>query len=141
MDYDDSLRKRAGKPERWRTVTETILVVEDQDLVLNLIDGVLRSAGYKVLACDSAESALQTVESYPDQIDLLLTDIVLPGMNGIALAERFRAARSQAKVVFMSGYACSEIARGKKKDPPEEFIEKPFDHKTLCQRLRAVLDR
>jgi CheY-like chemotaxis protein len=117
----------------------TVLVVEDEPTVRSLATETLGAAGYAVLAAPDGQAAWHVVEAYPGRIDLLLTDIVMPGMNGPDLATRLRQARPGLKVLFMSGYADGMIARRDVIEPGVPFISKPFLPDDLERAVRDVL--
>jgi len=116
---------------------EAILVVEDEPAVRRLVSRTLERAGYAVLVADSAASAAALWSRTP--VDLLLTDVVMPGVNGPELARRFRADRPGARVVFMSGYAADLIDRAAH-EAEGVFLQKPFTPDELAHRVRQVLD-
>jgi PAS domain S-box-containing protein len=120
--------------------TETVLLVEDEPPVREVMTEQLQSLGYRVIACPSGESALATAQAHDGRIDLLVTDLVMPGMNGRELARRLEAARTELKVVFTSGYGEDVIARHGVLEPGVSFLEKPYTLQTLAQRLREALD-
>jgi len=120
---------------------ETILLVEDERAILSLGKSMLETLGYTVLASGTPAEAISTVEAHPGGIDLLMTDIVMPGMNGKELADRLRAVKPAMKCLFMSGYTADVIASRGVLDAGVEFLQKPFLMKELASRLRKVLDR
>ena len=119
---------------------ETILVVEDEPAVRNLARRVLSSVGFHVLVAANAGEALILSEKHPGAIDLMLSDVVMPGINGPTLAKRLAPLRPQMKVLFMSGYP-DEAFREFMGQAAFELIDKPFSTGALTQRVRAVLDR
>ena len=120
--------------------TETILVVEDEEAILDLAKRYLEELGYSVLVASAPENALATVASHPGEIDLLLTDVVMPGMNGKELQEKARRKRPGLRTLFMSGYTANVIAKRGVLDQGVAFIQKPFTMSTLSHRVRDVLD-
>ena len=120
--------------------SETILLVEDQPSLRELAQIMLEQDGYKVLPAESPAQALEIAEAHAGAIHLLLTDVVLPGMNGRVLAEQLAKVRPEVKVLFVSGYTENVIAHQGELDPGTHFLEKPFSHETLSGKLRAVLD-
>lgn len=120
--------------------TETVLVVEDEPIVRRVASRALASRGYRVLVASEAHEALQIAEAYDGRIDLLLTDVVMPGMNGRQLAERLSTVRPEMKVLFMSGYSEDVIVKRGVLAPGINFIEKTFTSTTLSERVRDVLD-
>ena len=117
----------------------TILLVEDEDSVRNFGSRALRRKGYSVLEANSGEAALEVIESYGGPIDLLITDVVMPRMDGTALAERIRHDRPDLKVLLISGYA--EDTFRKRRDRPEAtyFLPKPFSLADLAGKVKDVL--
>jgi PAS domain S-box-containing protein len=120
---------------------ETILLVEDEQAVLSMAKSMLESLGYSALPCATPDGAISTVEAHPGKIDLLMTDVVMPGMNGKELADRLRAIRPGMKCIFMSGYTADVIANRGVLNEGVDFLQKPFLVKDLASRLREVLDR
>ncbi len=120
--------------------TETLLVVEDDELVRGLIDEVLAPLGYRVLTTASGDEALKTSDSFPGHVDLLLTDVVMPGMNGRQLAEIMRTRRPGIKVLFMSGYTQDALSTQGILEPGVALIHKPLRAGTLARQIRQVLD-
>ena len=120
---------------------ETVLVVEDQAGVRKLVSAVLASHGYKVLAAADGETAMAMVERHAGQIHLVLTDVVMPGMNGPDLVEELRRERPEMRAMFMSGYGEDVIAQRISLIPGAEHIAKPFTAESLVTRLRQSLDR
>jgi two-component system cell cycle sensor histidine kinase/response regulator CckA len=113
----------------------TILVVEDEDSVRSVVRAILDLSGYRVIAVSSAEDALRIAEAAEPSFDLLLTDIVMPGIGGRELADRVAAARPNARVLFMSGY----IEGGPTMTPGVSFLQKPFTPDELEAKVRASL--
>jgi signal transduction histidine kinase len=120
--------------------SETILLVEDEDGVRAVATRMLRQLGYNVLAAADGPQALKLVGQQPGPIDLLLTDIVMPGMNGRQVAERIRAARADVKVLYMSGYTDDAILRHGISESEVAFVQKPFSMAMLARRVREILD-
>lgn len=129
----------AGPPPRGRR-TETILLVEDEEAVRNLARQVLGEAGYTVLAAANGAVALQIAEQWRDPIHLVLTDVVMPRMNGRLLAERVRALRPDVKVLYISGYTDDVIRRYGTRRPGTYLLDKPFPPAVLLGKVREILD-
>jgi two-component system cell cycle sensor histidine kinase/response regulator CckA len=119
---------------------ETILLVEDEIAVRAVASQVLRRLGYAVLEAADARSALQFAEEHKGAIALLVTDVVMPGLDGRELADRLRARRPQLKVLFMSGYAYDAALEHGPLKPGLNFLQKPFTPEGLAQKVREVLD-
>ena len=118
---------------------ETVLVVEDQEAVRELTKTVLEAHGYCVLEATNGVEALAVVERHPDEIHLLLTDVILPGMNGMDLSRRLRALRPKLKVLFTSGYPAEVIARRGVVERDVAYLPKPVSPDTLVAKVRDVL--
>lgn len=116
----------------------TILLVEDQPHLLELSREFLQRLGYVVLPASNGEQAIDIAGAFQGRIDLLLTDIVMPGMNGRQLSNQLRAARPGMKVLYVSGYT-DEVFGEQGISPGEAFMEKPFDLETLGQKVKQVL--
>ena len=130
---DPVVRVPAGRP------SETLLVVEDDPSVRDLVEACLSEAGYTVLAAASPREALDVAGCHEGPLDLLVTDVVMPGMNGMDLAEMLSARRAGLKVLFMSGYPGDTLARHGVEDEGRAFLPKPFSLSGLLGRVREVL--
>jgi len=119
--------------------TETILVVEDSVTVLKLCKAMLETLGYQVLAANGKDEALKLAGEYSVKIDLLLTDVVMPDMNGKELSERIVAINPGLKCLYMSGYTADVIARQGVLDEGIKFISKPFSLRDLAEKVREVI--
>ncbi|SPJ14161.1 Histidine kinase,Response regulator receiver domain protein,histidine kinase,GAF domain-containing protein (fragment) [Syntrophobacter sp. SbD2] len=123
------------------TGTETILLVEDDEAILNLGKMILEELGYTVLAAPAPRHAIHLVEDHPADIHLLITDVVMPEMNGRELAEQLSANRPDLKCLYMSGYTADVIANSGILDEGVNLIQKPFGRNELAASVRQVLDR
>jgi two-component system cell cycle sensor histidine kinase/response regulator CckA len=117
---------------------ETILVVEDAEPLRALICEALSAAGCNVLSAPEGQEALRIVNQKKDMIHLLITDVIMPGMNGPALAQQARALRPQMKVLYMTGYS-GEFVRSDMLIPGVSFIQKPFTPADLRRKIRKML--
>ena len=120
--------------------SETILLVEDSKLLAKVTRDFLVSAGYRVLVAAEASEALHVAEEYPGRIHLLLTDVVMPHMNGRELSEQLLKKRPEVKVLFMSGHTAGVISQNVLIAEDVAFIEKPFTHEALGRKIRLLLD-
>jgi PAS domain S-box-containing protein len=119
---------------------ETILVVEDEDAVRRLTCRILARRGYEVVEASDGPSALQAWEHHDGHIDLLLTDVVMPGMSGKELAERLAERQPGLEPVFMSGYTDDVVLRHGVEGEEQQLVQKPFDAETLLAAIRTALD-
>jgi PAS domain S-box-containing protein len=133
-------RKRAASKAASPRGTETILVVEDQEVVRLYIGFVLRSNGYTVKEASHGGEALLLSERLEGKIDLILTDIVMPEMSGPALVKRLTKQRQGVKAMYMSGYPDSTIVHQEDLDPNAVFLDKPFTPGQLLHKVREALD-
>jgi PAS domain S-box-containing protein len=123
------------------TGSETIMLVEDNEQVRNLARRILDKQGYKVLVAERGPEALKILEAYDDHVHLLLTDVVMPEMNGRDLLVKIAAKRPDIKVLYMSGYTENVIAQHGVMEEGIALIQKPFSIKTLAAKVREVLNR
>ena len=126
-----------AEPQSART---TVLVLDDEDSVRRLVTAVLESAGYVVLPAAEGAVALDIARSHPDAIDLLVTDMTMPEMDGREAADAIRALRPQCRVLFMSGYPL-QVALPDGIPATDGFIQKPFVPRILVQRVREILNK
>jgi two-component system cell cycle sensor histidine kinase/response regulator CckA len=120
--------------------TETILVAEDERAVGDLIERTLQARGYTVLMSRRGDEALKVAASHEGTIALLVTDVVMPGMGGRALAQQLEATRPDMRVLFISGYTDNAIVHQGRLDPGVQLLQKPFSPDALVRRVREVLD-
>jgi CheY-like chemotaxis protein len=120
--------------------SETVLLVEDEPQVRDLVLAVLKARGYRVLCADSGAEAMHLEQDHPNRIHLLITDVVMPGMSGRELAEHLLSLRPELKVLFISGYTDDAVLRHGVTAPGSAFLQKPFALEDLLQRTRALLD-
>ena len=119
---------------------ETLLVVEDSEITRRLLKEILSQRGYRLLLAADGEEALRLDAEHVEPIHLLLTDVVMPRLNGRELARRLAPRRPGLKVLFMSGYTQEAIAKHGILDPGTSFLEKPFSPDALARRIRDLLD-
>jgi hypothetical protein len=135
-DQDNAGRRSGDAMHGW----ETVLLVEDEDAVRALAREVLRRHGYVVLEARHGVDALRMAERHPDDIHLMITDLVMPHMGGRNLVERLAAVRPKMKVLFMSGYTDHALMH-RDLTPGTAFLQKPFTPDAFVRKVRSVLDR
>lgn len=116
-----------------------ILVVDDNPAILELVRNLLSPLDYQLLTASSGENALQITQSCKDKIDLLLTDVVMPEMDGPKLAAEFKRKHPEAKVIFMSGYMRPGITDAEIRNREKAFVAKPFTLKILQSKMKELL--
>jgi len=144
LPYTGTNRSMPEKPTTQITVrggNETILIVEDEPPVCELVSRVLGKYGYKVLSAGNAMEALEVWQDNKDRIVLLLTDLVMPNyMNGRELAEKLWGERPDLKVIFTSGYSADIVGKDFKLEPELNFLQKPYHPQILAMTVRRCLD-
>jgi CheY-like chemotaxis protein len=120
------------------TQTKTVLVVDDEPEIRKLATAMLTRSGYRVLTADSGENAVRLFRNNPG-IDLLLTDVVAPGMSGPMIADQIAAIRPDIKVVFMSGYDSTQVVQRYVVEKGYSLLTKPFTMEQLETMVRGVL--
>ena len=131
------------RPEEQKTETgrgEIILVVEDESALLTMETQLLETMGYTALGASSPDEALHLAEKHAGKIHLLLTDVIMPEMNGRELADRLTSMYPELKTLFMSGYTANVIAHQGVLDKGIHFIQKPLTIHALAAKVRQVLD-
>jgi two-component system, cell cycle sensor histidine kinase and response regulator CckA len=127
------------QPAGWGT--ETILLVEDEELVREMFEAILEAKGYNVLTAGDGLQALKVSNTHQGRIDLIVTDMTLPELSGWELADRIAKARGLTPTLYISGYSNEEIMRKYEFSGPIDFLQKPFAPETLLTRIRNVLSR
>jgi two-component system, cell cycle sensor histidine kinase and response regulator CckA len=140
VDAAAELRSGPADGRDERTGSETILLVEDEPQVRYLARSVLEARGYTVLEATQPDEAIQHAEQHSGPIDLLLTDVVMPGASGPELAALLADQRPGVPVVYMSGYASETLLGHGLREGELEFLQKPFTPVALAQKVRDVLD-
>ncbi len=120
---------------------ETVLVVEDDANVRDYLLGVLRDLAYRVVVASNAQAALRVLVDDNNRVDLLLTDVVMPGLNGRELARRAKALRPGLRVLYMTGYSRNAVVHQGRLDDGVDLIQKPVSQSHLATRIRQILDR
>jgi PAS domain S-box-containing protein len=140
--HAESLEKAAveiGKPAP-RARGEHILLVEDEPMILSATAEILQDMGYRVIPCGGPDEALVKAGAPEAPIDLVLTDVIMPGMNGRDLLVKLRERRPELKVLFMSGYTANVVVHRGLAGDAEYFIQKPFTAEALALKVRQVLE-
>ncbi len=119
--------------------TETVLLVEDEDSVRQLVRETLESRGYRVLEAANGKDALALAADHPDPIDLVITDVVMPGLSGHELVQQLQPARPTLKVLYLSGYAQDAFPATAAADSQRSFLQKPFTLQSLTRKVREIL--
>lgn len=132
-----SRKKRDTKTERG---SETVLLIEDDDAVRELAEVILTGQGYKVICANGPKRAEEIANERAGEIDLILTDVIMPTMSGRDLVKRLGARNKKMRVLYMSGYTDNVIAQGGILEEGLAFLQKPFTPKALSQKVREVLD-
>ena len=117
----------------------TVLLVEDQPEVRRLADAILTNLGFQVLQAEDGPQALALAQSHPGPIGMMLTDVIMPGMNGRELADRLKEVRPDTRVLFMSGYTDRIMSPDGLLDPSVAYLQKPFTADQLSAAVLAVL--
>jgi two-component system cell cycle sensor histidine kinase/response regulator CckA len=126
-------------PARDITGQDTVLLVEDEEAVRSFAARALRVRGYKVLEAPGGEEALELVRNHPGPIHLLITDVVMPNMDGPTLVRNLKRLRPEISVIFMSGYAEEAFRRNEQNTADMHFLPKPFGLKQLAAKVKDVL--
>jgi two-component system, cell cycle sensor histidine kinase and response regulator CckA len=118
----------------------TVMVVDDDEAIVNLVSGILETAGFKVLKAKHSDEALDISSVFKDEIDLLVTDVKMdPFMTGFQLAQCLRLMRVEIKVLYISGYVEDEMVRWEVESAVAGFLQKPFNPQTLLEKIRTHL--
>ena len=120
--------------------TETILLVEDEESMRELASEYLGGKGYRVLGAGDPDSAISIASTHSGPIHMLLTDVILPGMSGVKLAERLAATHGSMRILYVSGYTADAIVHHGGQGPNFAFLSKPFSLSALARKIRTVLD-
>jgi two-component system, cell cycle sensor histidine kinase and response regulator CckA len=119
--------------------SETVLLVEDEESVRELVRITLGSRGYKVLEAEDGEAGLRVADSFKERIDILITDVVMPGIGGRELAKRLLALRPGLSVLYLSGYTEDAVITQGAPSPATAFLQKPFTLQNLARKVREIL--
>lgn len=120
--------------------TETLLIVENEAAIRHLLQMALRKNGYTVLAAESGREALELVRVHVGSIDLLITDVMMPDMDGPELVRQLAGIRPETRTLFMSGYLDDALGEHGILPSNVNFIQKPFSPRVIAQKVRDILD-
>lgn len=137
-DSDGINKLELGEAEKG---TETILIVEDERMALDLVVRFLEDSGYTVLSAENAEGAIRMSNEYPEEIHLLITDVILPGINGVELQSKLLRQRKNLRTLYISGYTGSLLSSYGVSPQSANFIQKPFSIQDLSRMIRSVLEQ
>ena len=126
---------RSENYDYYRGDGETVLIVEDEEPVLNYLENILDNYGYKFYSVTNGEEALKVFENNKNEIDLLLSDVIMTGMDGVELANKLKSSNKDLKVILSSGYSNKKVAKSRIKDKKYKFIQKPYDIMKLLRIL------
>jgi CheY-like chemotaxis protein len=135
----EEVTSQQQQDEQVEVEAETVLLVEDEESVRGLARRILLDEGYRVLEADSAVEALKVSMAHEGPIELLVTDLVMPELNGRELAERMAPKRPDMRMLFMSGYTDHAVLRGVPVPLQQNFLQKPFTPESLIRKVREVL--
>ncbi|MGC4081409.1 MAG: response regulator [Vicinamibacterales bacterium] len=130
----------AGQPVAAFRTTKTVLMVEDEASVRHVVQVMLERMGMNVIAATDAQDALRVMAMHRGDIDFLLTDVIMPGLNGRQLAEHVQAIRPNIRTIYMSGYTDDSVVQQVVLQADAFYIQKPFDAETLGRTLRQALE-
>jgi CheY-like chemotaxis protein len=142
VDESDRPVQDHAQPTRreWSRGTETVLLVEDAPMIRRLAQQVMTKAGYTVFEAADGNQAIAQVDAHSGPIDIVVTDLIMPGLSGVDLAQRLTVLRAGARVLYMSGYTDNAIVRNGLLADGAPFLQKPFTPEELLKKLRDVLD-
>jgi two-component system cell cycle sensor histidine kinase/response regulator CckA len=135
------IQEREEKHSGDLTGAGTVLLVEDEDPVRIFSARALRNKGYNVLEADCGEAALQVMKEKGDEIDLIITDVVMPGINGPTMVEEIMRSYKDINVIFISGYAEDAFVKTYGSERKFNFLPKPYTLKQLAQKAKDVMDK
>ena len=129
-------------PAAVRGGKETILIVEDEPVLRDMAHVILQDCGYNIVEASSGREALRIWDRYKDEVDLVVTDMVMPeGVSGMELANRLLESKPGLKIIFASGYSMDDLDTGFVREGHALFLQKPYTHVTLAKAVRQCLDK
>jgi DNA-binding NtrC family response regulator len=141
VDISEHVATSHTEPVRgqWSRGTETVLLVEDAPMIRRLAREIMQRAGYTVIDAGDAPQAMELLDKH-GPIDLLLTDLIMPGPSGVELSEQVRKQQPHVQVLYMSGYTDNAILRDGMLGDSATFLQKPFTPEELLRKLRSVME-
>jgi CheY-like chemotaxis protein len=137
---NEPVREPENRQQVFDQNNETILLVEDDEFVRDISKLVLSQRGYKLLVAENGEEAIKLSLSYPDPIDLIVTDVIMPNIGGFEVVDKIHKQRSDLKVLFVSGYTGQEIGLQEVANSKYDLLHKPFTPTQLLLKVREILD-
>jgi two-component system cell cycle sensor histidine kinase/response regulator CckA len=137
---EPEVKKERREPPRDLTGRGTVLLVEDEDAVRSFAARALGQRGYHVLQASTGTEAVELFGAHGGEVDLVVSDVVMPEMDGPTLMKELRAVRPELKIVFMSGYAEDAFRKNLPENEEFLFLQKPFDLKELAAAVKAALE-
>mgnify|MGYP006282639019 FL=1 len=125
----------------YRGQGETVLLVEDEEAVLNYLENMLGTYGYNYFSTTSGEEALKILANNKDRIDLLISDVILTGMDGVRLAENLKKEKADLNIILSSGYSDKKVSQRYIRERGFKFIQKPYNIVKLLKTIREILEQ
>ena len=141
MHTDEAVAQEERPTRETPRGTETVLLVEDDELTRNVTGLVLEELGYRLLEAENGTQAVEMNRTFAGQIHLLLSDIVMPDGNGVTWSRRLTSDRPSLNTLFISAHTREALARDGIPDPGPDFLQKPFHPDALARKIRDILDR
>jgi two-component system cell cycle sensor histidine kinase/response regulator CckA len=138
---DQDVRAKEEASQEIRRGHETILLVDDEDLILMVTEKLLKKLGYRVITANNGQQAIEACRAQRGVIDLVVLDMIMPGMNGSDTFDQLKAIDPHLKVILSSGYSLNEQAARILRKGCKGFIQKPFNVAELSQSIRTALDK
>ncbi|MGM0417853.1 MAG: PAS domain S-box protein [Thermodesulfobacteriota bacterium] len=141
FEGEEKINQANNNDKETESGSETILLVEDEESIMKMTSLILEKQGYNVITTTKANEAIKHADTYTGKIDLLITDVIMPEMNGKDLADKLQKKYPSLECLFMSGYTANVIAGHGVLENDMNFIQKPFTKKELLLKIREILDR
>ncbi len=141
MHTDEAVLEETRPTRETPRGSETVLIVEDDELVRNVTGLVLEELGYRIIEAENGTQAMEMNRTFAGQIDLLLSDIVMPDGNGVAWSQKLTKDRPSLNTLFISAHTREGLQKDGIPDPGPDFLQKPFHPEALARKIREILDR